>query len=404
MQITASDGESRRIGAGEVLLVEDTWGKGHLSKALDGKLRNCIFVPDRDDVGTALDGKVVVGHRRQPGHRRRGRRAAGRRGRARGVRRPHAARGRSPAGRLARDHGARTSAPRAARRTPVTVNIADPAECERLLDAARKAYGPVDVLVNNAALTYFVPIKDYAVNKWLASWNVNVHAPFVLSQLALRDMIPRKRGAIVNIGSGAAIGPGRGPYPDPAAGARGGTCYGAQKAALERFTQGLAAEVYAHGVSVTCVSPSQVVPTPGTVYHKLVKGMDDPRGERPELMARAVLLLASEPLDRVTGRVTYSQQILKEFGWITEARGRGVDTPGTGYSSIVADGRAQLAAGGHGIFIASSRRSRSWPSARSHTSASASGVQLLGVGRRAHRRRVRVHAEPRCRARRPPAR
>jgi citronellol/citronellal dehydrogenase len=215
---------------------------------------------------------------------------------------------------------------------PVTVNIADPAECEKLLDAARTTYGPVDVLVNNAALTYFVPIKDYAVNKWLASWNVNVHAPFVLSQLALRDMIPRKRGAIVNIGSGAAVGPGRGPYPDPAAGVRGGTCYGAQKAALERFTQGLAAEVYAHGVSVTCVSPSQVVPTPGTVYHKLVKGIDDPRGERPELMAKAVLLLASEPTDRVTGRVTYSQQILKEFGWITDAHGRGVETPGTGYS------------------------------------------------------------------------
>jgi len=216
----------------------------------------------------------------------------------------------------------------------VTANIADPAECEKLVEAARKIYGPVDVLVNNAALTYFVPIKDYVVGRWLASWAVNVHAPFVLSQLALRDMIPRKQGAIVNIGSGAAIGPGRGPYPDPAAGSRGGTCYGAQKAALERFTQGLAAEVYPYGVSVTCVSPSQVVPTPGTVYHKLVKGMDDPRGERPELMARAVLLLASEPLDGVTGRVTYSQQILKEFGWITEARGRGVETPGTGYSAI----------------------------------------------------------------------
>ena len=45
VQITASDGESRRIGAGEVILVEDIWGKGHLSKALDGKLRHCIFVP-----------------------------------------------------------------------------------------------------------------------------------------------------------------------------------------------------------------------------------------------------------------------------------------------------------------------------------------------------------------------
>ena len=45
VEITASDGEKRRIGAGEVLLVEDVHGKGHLSKAIDGKVRNCIFVP-----------------------------------------------------------------------------------------------------------------------------------------------------------------------------------------------------------------------------------------------------------------------------------------------------------------------------------------------------------------------
>jgi hypothetical protein len=44
VQITASDGEARVIGAGEVILVEDVRGKGHLSKAIDGKLRNCIFV------------------------------------------------------------------------------------------------------------------------------------------------------------------------------------------------------------------------------------------------------------------------------------------------------------------------------------------------------------------------
>jgi hypothetical protein len=45
VQITASDGESRIIGAGEVLLVEDVSGKGHLSKAVGGKLRHSIFVP-----------------------------------------------------------------------------------------------------------------------------------------------------------------------------------------------------------------------------------------------------------------------------------------------------------------------------------------------------------------------
>ena len=44
VEITASDGEKRVIGPGEVFLVEDTHGKGHLSKAIDGKLRNCIFV------------------------------------------------------------------------------------------------------------------------------------------------------------------------------------------------------------------------------------------------------------------------------------------------------------------------------------------------------------------------
>src|SRR5262245_958157 len=214
-----------------------------------------------------------------------------------------------------------------------TVNIADPSECERLVAAARAAYVPIDVLVNNAALTYYLPIAEFPVNKWMRSWAVNFHAPFVLSQLVLTDMVPRRTGAIVNISSGAAIGPGRGPYPE-SVGVRGGTCYGAEKAALERFSQGLASEVYPHGISVTCVSPSQVVPTPGTVYHRLVKDMDDPRGEPPVLMAKAALLLATEPLDEVTGRVTYSQQILKEFGWITEGRGRGVETRGSGYSMI----------------------------------------------------------------------
>ena len=45
VDITASDGEKRRIGAGEILLVEDTSGKGHLSKAVGGQTRHCIFVP-----------------------------------------------------------------------------------------------------------------------------------------------------------------------------------------------------------------------------------------------------------------------------------------------------------------------------------------------------------------------
>ncbi|MFQ5933107.1 MAG: SDR family NAD(P)-dependent oxidoreductase [Dehalococcoidia bacterium] len=219
--------------------------------------------------------------------------------------------------------------------TPVSVNISLPEDCERLVQETRNAYGPVDVLVNNAALTYFIPVKDYPLNRWMRTWAVNVHAPFLLSKLVLEDMVPRGSGSIVNISSSSAIGPGRGPYSLPR-GDTGDVCYGSQKAALERFTQGLAMEVFQYGISVTCISPSLVVPTPGTVYHNLVTGMDDPRGEPPELMAKASLLLATEPLDKVTGRVTYSQQILKESGWITDGKGTGVDSddPGSGYSQI----------------------------------------------------------------------
>jgi NAD(P)-dependent dehydrogenase (short-subunit alcohol dehydrogenase family) len=219
--------------------------------------------------------------------------------------------------------------------TPVAVNISEPEECERLVRSGREAYGPVDMLVNNAALTYFLPVKDYPLNRWMRSWAVNFHAPFILSQLVLQDMIPRRGGSIVNISSGAAIGPGRGPYPQPEM--VGGTCYGAEKAALERFTQGLAQEVYEYGISVACVSPSLVVPTPGTVHHRLVTGLDDPSGESPELMAKAALLLATEPLDKVTGLVTYSQLLLKEYGWLDEAKGIGVDADrpvGSGYSRM----------------------------------------------------------------------
>ena len=219
--------------------------------------------------------------------------------------------------------------------TAAAANISLPEDCEALVQMARDTYGPVDVLVNNAALTYFIPVKDYPLNRWMRSWAVNFHAPFILSQLVLEDMIPRGSGSIVNISSGAAIGPGRGPYQDVPPNS-GGTCYGAEKAALERFSQGLAQEVYEHGISVTAVSPSQVVPTPGTVFHNLVTGIDDPRGEHPELMAKASLLLATEPVEEVSGRVTYSQQILKEYGWIDEATGTGTPAgrEGSGYSLI----------------------------------------------------------------------
>ena len=217
--------------------------------------------------------------------------------------------------------------------SPVTADVSTEAECLALVAQAQALYGPIDILVNNAALNYYIPTAEYPTSRWARAFAVNVHGPFILSKAVLEDMIPRRAGAIVNISSGAAIGPGRGPYQDQTA--RGGVLYGATKAALERFTQGLAQEMAQYGgIAVTALSPSRVVPTPGTVYHKLVAGLDDPKGEPPAYMARAALLLASEPAGTVNGRVTYSQQILREYGLIDQASGRGVEIAGSGYSQI----------------------------------------------------------------------
>ena len=215
----------------------------------------------------------------------------------------------------------------------VAADISREENCLALVEQARALLGPIDILVNNAALNYYVPIERYKVNRWVKAFEINVHAPFILSQAVLPDMTGGRGGAIVNISSGSAIGPGRGPYKDQKV--HGGTMYGASKAALERFTQGLAQEVAQYGnIAVTALAPSRTVPTPGTVYHKLMDGMDDPRGEPPSMMAKAALLLASEPPAAVNGRVTYSQLILEEFGWIDKAVGRGVETAGSGYSQI----------------------------------------------------------------------
>ncbi|MFC1945888.1 SDR family NAD(P)-dependent oxidoreductase [Chloroflexota bacterium] len=213
----------------------------------------------------------------------------------------------------------------------VQLDVTSEDSCAHCVEAAREAFGPVDILVNNAVLAHFLDVKDISVEQWDHCFATAVKGPFLLIRNVLPDMTARHGGAIVNISSAAAMGPGRGPYESNGV---AGTVYGATKAALERLTQGLAEEVYQYRISVSAVAPGVGVATPIMVSMKKATGSDDPRFEPVEMMANAALLLATEPIDRVTGRVTYSQAILQEFGWIKEGKGRGIDRPGSGYSQI----------------------------------------------------------------------
>ncbi|QFY11062.1 SDR family NAD(P)-dependent oxidoreductase [Nonomuraea phyllanthi] len=180
----------------------------------------------------------------------------------------------------------------------------------RLAEQVRERYGAVDILVNNAAVTYFTPVADFTERRAALMFEVQVTAPTHLAQLVIPGMRERGRGWILNISSVAARHPQI--PPGPYAGL-GGTVYGMCKAALERLSTGLAAELYADGIAVNSLAPTQVVPTPGTLFHHLTTE-DDPNAEPPEVMAAAALALCHAPASELTGRIAYSQELLAELG------------------------------------------------------------------------------------------
>ena len=177
-----------------------------------------------------------------------------------------------------------------------------------LIRKTEEIYGQVDILVNNAAVTYFIPVAEFSEKRYRLMMEVQVYGPFHLAQLALPGMKTRKSGWILNISSGAAI------HPPKNSGRLGGTVYGMCKAALERFTTGLATEVYADGIGVNVISPG-LVATPGVIHHKLVTEDTPEEMITPvENMAEACLKLVYGDPGEMTGIITHAKDLIAEHG------------------------------------------------------------------------------------------
>src|SRR3954463_12342886 len=191
--------------------------------------------------------------------------------------------------------------------TFIKADLAQAAERERLVEEAVAAYGPVDILVNNAAITYFMPVADFPEKRFKLMMEVQVYAPFHLAQLVLPSMREKKAGWIVNISSGAGIHPKQ-PYNRRG----GGTVYGMCKAALERFTTGLASEVYADNIAVNVISPG-LVDTPGVAVHGLITEATKDRVTPIEYIAEAVYQLSTGDPKTMTGRIDHAAPFLQEL-------------------------------------------------------------------------------------------
>ena len=201
---------------------------------------------------------------------------------------------------------------RAAGGTAIAIgaNLAKPDEREHLVSETVRQLGQPDILVNNAAVTYFKRIEDFTPRQYALMFDVQVVASVHLATLVLPGMRERGAGWILNLSSLAAVHP---EIPPTAWGGRGGTVYGMCKAAIERFSTGLAAELYQDNIAVNSLAPNKVVPTPGTVFHHLTTE-GDPNSEPPSVMAAAALELCSADPKSRTGRVAYSIDLLTELG------------------------------------------------------------------------------------------
>ena len=193
---------------------------------------------------------------------------------------------------------------------PIVADLAKQADRARIVETVQRELGPVDVLVSNAAVTYFEPVLDFPERHFQIMFEVQVRAPFELAQRVLPGMRERRRGWILNTSSRAAIHPSGPPFTSRS----GSTVYGMCKAAIERFSSGLASEVYADGIGVNCLSPSGLVPTPGVIFHGLTRGVSEDRLEAPEVMAEAAYALCTGDPATLTGRVSYARPLLEELG------------------------------------------------------------------------------------------
>ena len=199
----------------------------------------------------------------------------------------------------------------------VAADLARPDDRRAMIDSVTRELGPIDVLVNNAAVTYFEPVATFDPRHYDLMFEVQVRAPFQLAQAVLPGMTERGAGWILNISSAAGRHPQGPPYGRRM---QGGTVYGMCKAALERFTTGLAAEVHASGVAVNVLAPTGLVGTPGVEHHGLTRGVPEELIEKADDFAEAAYWLCTgDPAER-TGRIAYSRQLRAEI----EAQAAGV--------------------------------------------------------------------------------
>ena len=181
----------------------------------------------------------------------------------------------------------------------LAADLADPASADKLVADAEAGLGQVDILVNNAGLTRDTIGVRLSDEDWQKVLDVNLTAGFRLARACLRNMMRRRWGRIIGIGSvvGHTGNPGQ-------------ANYAAAKAAMVGMSKALAGEVAPRNVTVNVVSPGFIETAMTEVLseqikQRLLERIPAKRMGRPEEVASAVVYLASEEASYVTGQTLH---------------------------------------------------------------------------------------------------
>ncbi|WP_375739981.1 SDR family NAD(P)-dependent oxidoreductase [Pseudomonas boanensis] len=186
------------------------------------------------------------------------------------------------------------------RAIPLALDLTNAADRDALPALAAQLAGGLDILVNNAGVADYSRVEEMPLEVYERTLDHYLRIPFALSKAAIPLMRQRGAGWIVNLGSVTALPPLK-PYDDFAR-VGGTSVYAAAKAALARFTQGLAAELEADNIAVNLVAPSTAILTPGAARYI----PESYPTERVEYLAETALALCHLPARERTGLLTHS--------------------------------------------------------------------------------------------------
>ena len=189
----------------------------------------------------------------------------------------------------------------------IQADLARSEDRDRLVRVAEEQFGPIDILVNNAAVIYFGQLDELSDKRYRLMMEIQVHAAVHLSRLVLPGMKQRGRGWILNMSSRGAA------HPALTDAAKRDWAYGMCKAALERMTTGLAAAARPYGIGVNALAPGAVA-TPGRMHGKPITAAESRAREIPmEAVTEACLRLCHGDPGRISGMLTDTPRVLREF-------------------------------------------------------------------------------------------